>query len=73
LYNVDSVQCNCSAKYTLAAFGIWRVTGIIGSSTQVIIEIIQEMEELTNDIGLKINVDKTKYMNTSKYRQKYAT
>jgi hypothetical protein len=28
------------------------------------------MEELTNDIGLKINVDKTKYMNTSKYKHK---
>ena len=37
---------------------------------QVISEVIQEMEELTNDIGLKISVDITKYMNTSKYKHK---
>ena len=29
------------------------------------------MEELTNDVGLKISVDKTKYMNTSKYKHTY--
>jgi hypothetical protein len=43
---------------------------IIGRSAQVINDLIQEMEELTKDIGLKINVDKTKYMNTSKYKHK---
>jgi predicted HTH domain antitoxin len=31
---------------------------IIGRSTQVINELIQEMEEQTNDVGLKINVEK---------------
>jgi hypothetical protein len=36
---------------------------IIGRSSQVINEVIQEMEEVTNDTGQKINVDKTKYMN----------
>jgi len=25
-------------------------------------EVVQEMEDLANDIGLKMNVDKTKYM-----------
>jgi hypothetical protein len=39
---------------------------IIGRSAQVISEVIQEMEEVTNDTGQKINVDKTKYMNISK-------
>jgi hypothetical protein len=39
---------------------------IIERSVQVISEVIQEMEEVTNDTGHKINVDKTKYMNTSK-------
>jgi hypothetical protein len=43
---------------------------ITGRSMQVISEVIQEMEKPTNDIGLKINVDKTKYMNTSKYKHK---
>jgi predicted DNA-binding protein len=33
---------------------------------EVINTPIQEMEELTIDVGLKISVDKTKYMNTSK-------
>ena len=28
------------------------------------------MKELNNDIGLKINVPKTKYMDTSKYKHK---
>jgi hypothetical protein len=28
------------------------------------------MEELNKDIGLRINVHKTKYMNTSKYKYK---
>jgi hypothetical protein len=28
------------------------------------------MEELNNDIGLRINVHKTKYMGTSKYKHK---
>jgi hypothetical protein len=41
---------------------------IIGRKTQVLKEIIQKMKELINDIGPKINVDKTKYMNTSKYK-----
>jgi ribosomal protein S18 len=36
----------------------------------VISEVIREMEELTNDIGLKINVGKTKYMTTSKCKHK---
>jgi len=36
---------------------------IIGRSSQVINEVIQEMEEVTNDTGQKVNVDKTKYMN----------
>jgi hypothetical protein len=39
---------------------------IIGRSAQVIIEVIKEMEEVTNDTGHNINVDKTKYMSTSK-------
>jgi hypothetical protein len=43
---------------------------IIGRSMQVINDVIQEMGELTNDIGLKINAGKTKYMNTTKYKQK---
>jgi len=38
---------------------------------EVINKIIQEMEELTNDVGLKISVDKTKFMNTSKHKHKY--
>jgi len=38
---------------------------IIGRSAQVISEVIQEMEEVTNDTGQKINVDKTKYLNVS--------
>jgi hypothetical protein len=37
---------------------------IIGRSKQVINQIIQEME------GLKINTDKTKYMNTLQYKHK---
>lgn len=39
---------------------------IIGRSAQVINEVIEEMEEVTNDTGQKINVDKTKYINVSK-------
>jgi len=31
---------------------------------EVINKVIQEMEELTSDVGLKISVDKTNYMNT---------
>jgi hypothetical protein len=38
---------------------------IIGRSTQVI-NVIQEMEEVTYDTGQKISVDRTKYMNISK-------
>jgi hypothetical protein len=38
---------------------------------EVINKVIQEMEELTNDVDLKISVDKTKYMNTSKHKHKY--
>jgi hypothetical protein len=34
--------------------------------TEVISTLIQEMEELTNDVGLKISADKTKSINTSK-------
>jgi hypothetical protein len=41
---------------------------IIGRSTQVVNKEIQELEELTNDISLKISADKTKYVNTAKYR-----
>jgi hypothetical protein len=41
---------------------------IIGRSTQIIDTVIQGMEELTNNIGLTVNVDKTKYMNTSKHK-----
>ena len=37
-----------------------------GKAKQVINEVIQEMEELNNNIGLKKNVHK-KYMNTSEY------
>jgi hypothetical protein len=43
---------------------------IIGRSSQVISEVIQEMGEVTTDIGLRINIDKTKYMNTSKLDNK---
>lgn len=43
---------------------------IIGRSVLVINNIIQEMEEKANDIGLKINIDKTKYMNTSQYKHR---
>jgi hypothetical protein len=43
---------------------------LIGRSMQVISEIIQEMEAPTSDIGLKVNVNKTKYMNVSKYKYK---
>jgi len=43
---------------------------IIEGSVQVISEVIQEMEEVTNDTGHKINVDKTKYRNTSKWTHK---
>jgi hypothetical protein len=39
---------------------------IIGRSAQVNSEVIQEVEEVTNDTGQKINVDRTKYMNISK-------
>jgi hypothetical protein len=38
---------------------------------EVINKVIQEMEELTDDIGPKISVDKRKYMNTSKHKHKY--
>jgi len=40
---------------------------------EVITKVIQEMEELTSEVGLKIcvSVDKTKYMNTSKHKHKY--
>ena len=31
---------------------------IIGRSAQVINEVIQEVEEVTNDTGQKVNVDK---------------
>ena len=33
-------------------------------------EVIQEMKELTNDVRLKINLDETNCMNTSKYEVK---
>jgi len=39
-------------------------------TTLVINEVLQKMEELANDIGLKMNVDKTKYINTSKHKHK---
>jgi hypothetical protein len=41
-----------------------------GKSKQVINEVIQEMEKLNNDTGLRINVHKIKYMNTSTYKHK---
>jgi hypothetical protein len=43
---------------------------IIGRSVQVINNIIQEKEEKANDIGLKINIGKTKYVNTSQYKHR---
>jgi len=36
----------------------------------VINKELQETEELANDIGLKMNMDKTKYMNISKHKHK---
>lgn len=38
---------------------------------EVINKVIQEMEELTNVVGQKISVDKTKFINTSKLKHKY--
>jgi hypothetical protein len=35
---------------------------------EVINKVIQEVEELTNDVGLKMSLDKMKYMNTSKHK-----
>jgi hypothetical protein len=37
---------------------------------EIINKVLQEMEKLTNDVGLKISVDQTKYMNTSKHKHK---
>ena len=39
-------------------------------SIQAINKVIQEMEELSNDTDLQVHVDRTKYMNTSKYKYK---
>lgn len=47
------------------AYAYYDVT--IGKSKHLINEVIQKMEELNNDIVLRINVHKTKYMNTAKY------
>lgn len=43
---------------------------ITGWSTKVINKVIWETKEVTNDTGQKINADRTKYMNTSKYKHK---
>jgi hypothetical protein len=42
---------------------------VIGLSLQAASEVTQQMGELAFKIGLAINVDKTKYMNTSRTRQ----
>ena len=39
-------------------------------SRLVINKVIQEMDELSNGTGLQAHVDKTEYMNTSKYKHK---
>jgi hypothetical protein len=43
---------------------------ITGRSLHIINKVTEEIEEVTNNIGLKINVDKIKCMNTSKYKHK---
>jgi hypothetical protein len=42
---------------------------VIGRSVQALSEVIQQMEEPALTIGLDINVEKTKYINTSRSRQ----
>jgi hypothetical protein len=42
---------------------------LIGLSLQAASEVTQQIGELALKIGLAINVDKTKYMNTSRTRQ----
>jgi hypothetical protein len=45
---------------------------VIGRSLQAVSEVIQQMEEPALTIGLDINVDKTKSINTSRSRQQDA-
>jgi hypothetical protein len=41
---------------------------VIGRSLQAVSEVTQQMEEPALTIGLDINVEKTKYINTSRSR-----
>jgi hypothetical protein len=45
---------------------------VTGQSLQAVSEVLQQMEEPALTIGLDINVDKMKYMNTSRARQQNA-
>jgi hypothetical protein len=45
---------------------------VIGRSLQAVSEVIQQMKEPALTIGLDVNVEKTKYINTSRSRQQDA-